>query len=76
VPARRCQWGEVPSQSSIPLGAQPEASTTVVAEMRTGIMCLHFSYPDSIRTRARRFLRCIPSQVCLEPLTARPREEC
>jgi hypothetical protein len=29
-------------------------------------MCLHFSYPDSIRTRARRFLRCIPShwQVC------------
>jgi hypothetical protein len=32
-------------------------------------MCLHFSYPDSIRTRARRFLRCIPSQVCFEPLT-------
>jgi hypothetical protein len=28
-----------------------------------------FSYPDSIRTRARRFLRCIPSQVCFEPLT-------
>jgi hypothetical protein len=39
--------------------------------MRTGTMCLHFSYPDSIpgRTRARRFLRCIPSQVCFEPLT-------
>jgi hypothetical protein len=38
---------------------------------RTGTMCLHwhFSYPDSIRTRARRFLRCIPSQVCFEPLT-------
>jgi hypothetical protein len=37
--------------------------------------CLHFSYPqaDSIirRTGARRFLRlrCIPSQVCFEPLT-------
>jgi hypothetical protein len=30
------------------------------------VMCLHFSYPDSIRTRARRFLRCIPSQVCFE----------
>jgi hypothetical protein len=33
------------------------------AEMRTGIMCLHFSesyyFPDSIRTRALRFLRCI-----------------
>jgi hypothetical protein len=27
------------------------------------------SFPDSIRTRARRFLRCIPSQVCFEPLT-------
>jgi hypothetical protein len=34
-------------------------------------MCLHFkfSYPDSIRTRARRFLRCILSQVCFELLT-------
>jgi hypothetical protein len=32
-------------------------------------MCLHFSYPDSIHTRAQRFLRCIPSQVCFEPLT-------
>jgi hypothetical protein len=40
-------------------------------------MCLHFSYPDSIRTRARRFLRCIPSQVCFEPLTrTRPPAEC
>jgi hypothetical protein len=33
-----------------------------------------FSYPDSIRNslRARRFfkLRCIPSQVCFEPLTS------
>jgi hypothetical protein len=29
----------------------------------------HFSYPDSIRTRARRFLRYIPSQACFEPLT-------
>jgi hypothetical protein len=41
----------------------------LLAEMRTGTMCLHLSYPDSIRTRARRFLRCIPSQVCFEPLT-------
>jgi hypothetical protein len=52
----------------------------VLVEVRTatgsasGIMCLHFSYPasDSIRTRARRFLRrCVPtsSQVCFEPLT-------
>jgi hypothetical protein len=38
---------------------------------QTGIMCLHFSYPDSIiRTRApQRFLRCIFSQTCFEPLT-------
>jgi hypothetical protein len=26
---------------------------------------------DSIRSRDRRFLRCIPSQVCFEPLTRR-----
>jgi hypothetical protein len=37
-------------------------------------MRLHFSYPDSIRTGTgtkarRRFLRCIPSQVCFESLT-------
>jgi hypothetical protein len=39
-------------------------------------MCLNFSYPDSIRTRAQRFLRCsiltrLSSQleVCFEPLT-------
>jgi hypothetical protein len=40
--------------------------------MRTGTICLHFSYPDSIRTRARRFLCRIPTnptQVCLKPLT-------
>jgi hypothetical protein len=30
---------------SIPQGPQ------LLAEMRTGTMCLHFSYPDSIRTR-------------------------
>jgi hypothetical protein len=42
----------------------------LLAVMRTCIVCLHFSYPDSIRTtgRARRFLRCIPSQVCFELL--------
>jgi hypothetical protein len=40
-----------------------------LAEMRAGTTCLHFSYPDSIRTRARRFLRCIPSQKCFELLT-------
>jgi hypothetical protein len=52
---------------SIPQGTQASSGDP----MRTGTMCmcLHFSYPDSIRTRARRFLRCIPSQVCFEPLT-------
>jgi hypothetical protein len=49
----------------------------LLAEMRaaSGTICLHFSgsYPDSICTRARRFLRCHgiprPSQVCFEPQT-------
>jgi hypothetical protein len=44
--------------------------------VRVDTMCLHFSYPDSIRTTGRaapnrRFLRCMPtsSQVCFEPQT-------
>jgi hypothetical protein len=48
---------------------QTRRGSRLPAEMRTGIVCLHFSYPDSIRTRARRFLRCIPCQVCFEPLS-------
>jgi hypothetical protein len=43
------------------------------ASGRAGGLLVGFSYPDSIRTRARRFLRCIPSQVCFEPLTNRTR---
>jgi hypothetical protein len=59
---------------SIPQGAQASSSKVQVLapEMRTAsgiIMCLYFSYHDSIRTRAWCILRCIPSQVCFEPLT-------
>jgi hypothetical protein len=53
----------------VKVAAFRRGSSRLLAEMRTGIVCLHFSYPDSICTRARRFLRCIPSQVCFKPQT-------
>jgi hypothetical protein len=56
-------------QCRVTVAASFRRGPRLLAEMRTGIMCLHFSYPDSIRARARRFLRSIPSQVCFEPLT-------
>jgi hypothetical protein len=51
-----------------PKGPRSSSPRRPKLRMRAG-MCLHFSYPDSIRTRARCFLRCISSQVCFESLT-------
>jgi hypothetical protein len=50
---------------------QPDAAQIGPGQVTQSFYCtsIFFSYPDSIRTRARRFLRCIPSQVCFEPLT-------
>jgi hypothetical protein len=77
VGTRRCQWAfkqDMPQVVTRPIVAVIAQMTRLSTHWHRD----HDPQADSIRTRARRFLRCIPSQVCFELLTrTRTRtEEC